>query len=339
MVDNFNDISADEVVLFETRPNKLSEDYDNFISVLPIGFIFSFFLFIFSITLFGLNIIFSIFLSIILGFSFAICILKSLKSNYKDSVKITNKGIILYKDGTDESVKIPFTKIRNFYCKQGIMDKRVHCADIKIHTTTNQYFLTNINEYREVSRIIRENASNLEPVITVGEEIRKKVTSDEKVLWEGKQNLTLLYVFSAIFAIFCFVGSLYTLLVIPKEYIADVMQFIFIGFLFAVFFTTVIYFGIKNDKQTYYIVTNKKLIYCDSYTDGTCKEIPLETIEQCFYFPGTKGNPACIQIDTHEKIYELYSIDKKRKIVSLINNAIKARKRALQKQENDVLER
>lgn len=336
MVDNINDIGAEEVVLFETRPNKVSEDYDNFIFVLPMGFIFSFFLFVFSITLFGLNIIFSIFLSIILGFSFAIAILKSLKSDYKDSVKITNKGIILYKDGTDESVKIPFTKIRNFYCKQGIMDKRVHCADIKINTETDEYLINNINEYREFCRIVQENAySYIEPKIIVGEEIRKKVTSDENVLWEGKSKTTVLYVFLVLLIFFSVFGILFLFGEISQEDIFHVIEIGCVCLVMVAFFCFLIYYNIKNEKRTYYIFTNKRIIYCDSLTDGTCKILPLEKIDKCYFMVGTKHNPEHIEIIMNEKTYKLSIMGNNKKLVSLINNAIRTRKRALQKQESD----
>ena len=155
-------------------------------------------------------------------------------------------------------------------------------------------------------------------------------------MWEGKENSTFGYVFLAIISIFCFVGSLTLLFITPKENLFDIIKVVFVGVFLALFFTFLIYFGIKNDKKTYYIVTNERILYCDPHTDNTCKVIPLETIEQCLYIHSTKSNPAYIQIVTQENRYKLYCIGGKKKLVSLIKSAVVSRKRTLKKQEDSV---
>ena len=333
MTENINDIRAEEVVLFETRPNKVSEKHDDFNFLLILGSILSLACFGFLNVIFNINLIFSIVASIVLGIIFAVCLVKKNKQNFNDKVKITNKGIYYHEVGTNKLIKIPFSKIRNFSCQQGLMDKKVHCADIKINTDTNQYYINNINEYRDFCRIISENAHYLEPQIVCGEEIRKKVTLDEKILWEGKKED---YKTCLFFAILFLVLAIPVLFIIYYEFGLATMKSSLPALVVPLMLLCLVPSVKEIDKKTYYIVTNKRIIYTDKFTDSTCKVIPLETIEQCLYIFGTRHKPSHIQVITPENKYELHSIDDMNKVVSIIKSAIAYHKRTLKKQEDSV---
>ena len=325
-INNINDNSVDEVVLFETRPNKVSEKHDKNVVLFCI-FVFSFFI-IFGIlsSFFYRDLFLKIVFSIIISIGIAFALINTFCPSRNKKIKITDKAIYYFYSATKSFVQVPLDEIRNIYCKQGVVDKKVNCADIKINTVNDCHLVENINEYRAFCRVIKENARYIEPRITFGEEIRKKVASDEKIIWEGRGKGKLIGDIITIYFFSIFLLVLAFALFFSGHEILNLIPFFVFLFLGSIFLFSLGTEQKKYFKKTYYILTDKRFLYCDINTDATCWVIPLETIDECIYCAGSKRKSECIEIKTQKRKYYLYSAGNMSDVANYIEQCILARK-------------
>ena len=163
MTENIDDINVNEVVLFETERNEISEKYDEIIGLL----VFSVLLCVFVgpfVSAFGAykQLQLHTILLISYSISFVLSVLFSnLFKNKKipNRVRLTNQSLSFYNQSKETFEKIPINEIRHFSFSQGIVDRKVNCADIKLHTETTHYCIDNINNYKKFCIALRKAAS------------------------------------------------------------------------------------------------------------------------------------------------------------------------------------
>lgn len=338
MTENINDISADEIILFEGKPNFSSGKAGFVTQQCFVAFLIILFSLLFSFCITKSFSIEAIIVPLIIGSclfffiwqaSYKYFVQNSLTSNFK----ITNKRIIIVDNVKYVDTKILFNQIRGFYVVQDFWDKKFNCADIKINTEIGSYWVYNVNRFRTFYKIIKENtAAFVEPFIVDGKSIKQKVQSNEKIIWEGGTS-KIASTFQEIFKIFLFFFIFSSVLFFMNEKI-DIFFFgIFFIFIALLYFLSMIPY-LKDYKKIYYIITNKRILYCNRETEGVCRIIPLEKIDDCYVFYKKKNDPK-LRIISGENLYEIYDFGNLEKTKKLINKWVERRKYILFKEKNN----
>ena len=334
---DINNNAVKEELLFESKPNSFAEKVE-FILSASFACIFVCVFFVFLPLIIGREITFELFiLPSIISCFVSVGLYSFLYNDFqqrckKNKVRITNKKIIFYDKKCQAHVKVPLREIRNFYVKQDFLDKKLNCADIKINTDVDSYWVNNINEFRDFYFIIKENTrAFVEPIIVDGRDIKCKIEKNEKIIWEGKYNKILSFIFIIISVIVPLL-----LLVMMAISSKDIKMTLCIsGFLLASLsiITAAEYPYLKNFKKTYYVITNKRILFCNKDTDGVCRIIPLETINDCYVYKPRKGERR-LRIMTDRKDYEFFDFGDMCKIEDIVNKFSMLRKREIIEEEN-----
>lgn len=333
MTENINDINLEEKVLFETKQNDIAKKRDELKFVSFFVMFFSYIVYIIVDAIFKLPGLIDLFISVVIALLIAFGFIKVYNNNsVNEKLVITDKTISFYDVNSKKNVNLSFDEIQRFDCAQTYLDEKINCVDIRVYTKKGEFKIKNISEYRDVcdllkdkisfsSNLVENNSSSfLDSNIVRGEQIINQVCDEEKILWQGKhRTLKFLKVVCYILP-FLFFGC--PMFMVSGLNVSDYLFHIFIVIVLTTFIHLCVRLDEIDEEKAYYILTDKRIIYTEKQLNGSYVEIPLQTINKCVYYSGTRYTTKGIEIVTSFKKYKLHRVGSWRKVTKLIKKAV-----------------